>query len=41
MAFKLMESASKTWRTLNGSADLKAVISGTKFVDGIEVYDAA
>jgi putative transposase len=41
MAFKLMESASKSWRTLNGSARLPAVISGARFVDGIEVKDAA
>jgi putative transposase len=41
MVFKLMESASKSWRLLNGSTHLKAVISGTKFVDGIEVNDAA
>ena len=41
MVFKLMESASKSWRLLNGSTHLKAVISGAKFVDGIEVNDAA
>ena len=41
MTFKLMESASKNWRTLNGSARLPAMISGAKFVDGIEVKDAA
>jgi putative transposase len=41
MVFKLMQSASKGWRSLNGSARLKAVISGGKFVDGIEVKDAA
>jgi putative transposase len=41
MVFKLMESASKRWRSLNGSARLKAVIAGAKFVDGIEVKDAA
>ena len=41
MTFKLMESASKSWRTLNGSARLPAVASGAKFVDGIEVEDAA
>jgi putative transposase len=39
--FKLRESASKSWRSLNGSARLRAVISGAKFVDGIEVKDAA
>jgi putative transposase len=41
MVFKLMESASKSWRSLNGSARLQAVIAGAKFVDGIEVKDAA
>jgi transposase-like protein len=41
MVFKLMESASRSWRSLNGSARLQAVISGAKFVDGIEVKDAA
>jgi putative transposase len=41
MVFKLMEAASKRWRLLNGSGRLQAVISGAKFVDGIEVKDAA
>ena len=41
MVFKLMESASRSWRSLNGSARLRTVISGAKFVDGIEVKDAA
>jgi putative transposase len=41
MVFKLMESASRSWRLLNGSSHLQAVISGVKFVDGIEVKDAA
>jgi transposase-like protein len=41
MVFKMMESASKGWRSLNGSFRLQAVISGAKFVDGIEVKDAA
>ena len=41
MVYKLMESASKGWRSLNGSARLKAIISGVKFVDGIEVKAAA
>lgn len=41
MVFKLMESASKSWRSLNGSDRFQAVISGCKFVDGIEVKDAA
>lgn len=41
MVFKLMEAASKNWRLLNGSGRLKDVIRGVKFVDGIEVKDAA
>jgi transposase-like protein len=41
MVFKLMESASKSWRSLNGSARLQAVVSGARFVDGIEVKGAA
>jgi putative transposase len=34
MVFKLMESASKRWRALNGSKLLPEVISGVRFVDG-------
>jgi putative transposase len=41
MVFKLMESASRSWRVLNGSPRLQAVIEGAKFIDGIEVKDAA
>jgi putative transposase len=41
MVFKLMEAASKKWRLLNGSDRLQDVIRGVKFVDGIEVKDAA
>jgi putative transposase len=41
MVFKLMESASRGWRALNGSPRLLAVISGARFIDGIEVRDAA
>jgi len=41
MVSKLRESASRSWRSLNGSARLRAVTSGVKFVDGIEVKDAA
>jgi putative transposase len=41
MVFKLMEAASRKWRLLNGSGRLKDVIRGVKFVDGIEVKDAA
>ena len=34
MVFKLMESASKTWRALNGSALVTDVIAGVQFTDG-------
>jgi hypothetical protein len=33
MVFKLMESAAKGWRKLNGSLLLLEVIRGVKFVD--------
>lgn len=36
MVFKLMESASKGWRLLNGSPLLSKVIAGVRFVDGVE-----
>ena len=36
MVFKLMESASKRWRALNGSTLLKDVIAGVRFADGIK-----
>ena len=36
MVFKLMQSASKRWRALNGSELLADVIAGVKFVDGIK-----
>ena len=35
MVFKLMESASKKWRALNGSQLLAEVVKGTVFVDGV------
>jgi transposase-like protein len=34
MVFKLVQSASKKWRALNGSALLPQIIRGVKFVDG-------
>ena len=34
MVFKLMESASKTWRTLNGSTLMAEVFAGVPFADG-------
>jgi putative transposase len=36
MVFKLMESASKHWRTLNGSTLLGDVIAGVIYVDGVK-----
>ena len=36
MVFKLMQSAEKKWRTLNGSSLLPEVIQGTKFVNGVK-----
>ena len=36
MVFKLVESASKTWRALNGSELLPDVIRGVRFCDGVK-----
>ena len=41
MVFKLMESASRGWRCLNGSPLLSKVITGVRFVDGVEQTNAA
>lgn len=42
MVFKLMESAAKGWRKLNGAVLLPEILQGVKFVDGIKVAkDAA
>jgi hypothetical protein len=41
MVFKLMEIASKSWRLLNGSPLLVKVIAGVRFIDGMELTDAA
>src|SRR4051795_10599389 len=41
MVYKLMESASKGWRSLNGSPLLAEVVRGTKFIDGIREKPAA
>jgi transposase-like protein len=41
MVYKLMESASKRWRTLNGSTLLPEVVKGTVFVDGARQQPAA
>ena len=34
---KLVEGAQKTWRRLNGPAQLPKIIEGVKFSDGMEV----
>lgn len=36
MVFKLMESASKRWRALNGSTLIPEVIAGVEFADGVK-----
>ena len=41
MVYKLMEAASKKWRTLNGSTLLPEVVKGTVFVDGVRQQPAA
>jgi len=41
MVFKLMQSASKRWRPLNGAKLLPDVIQGLKFTDGIKTQAAA
>ncbi len=40
MVFKLMESASKKWRALNGSTLVRDVIAGVPFVDGVRKHAA-
>jgi putative transposase len=41
MVFKLMETASKGWRLLNGSPLLSKVVARVRFVDGVEQTNAA
>jgi transposase-like protein len=36
MVFKLMQSAQKRWRALNGSNLIPDVITGVRFVDGVK-----
>ena len=36
MVFKLMESAAKNWRLLNGSSLLGEVIAGVPYLDGVK-----
>ena len=37
MVFKLVMTASKTWRRLNGQILLPKVINGARFKNGIEI----
>ncbi len=41
MVFKLLQSAAKKWRLLNGSQLLPEVIAGVQFIDGIKPQTAA
>jgi len=41
MVYKLMESAAKRWRALNGTTLLAEVIAGSVFIDGEKQEDAA
>jgi putative transposase len=41
MVFKLMESASRSWRSLNGSPRLAEVVKGVVFIDGVREKPAA
>ena len=41
MVFKLMQSAAKRWRLLNGSQLLPEVIAAVQFIDGIKSQEAA
>jgi putative transposase len=37
MVFKLVETAQRSWRRLDGNVQLPKLISGVKFADGLEV----
>jgi transposase-like protein len=41
MVFKLMQSAAKRWRVLNGSVLLDDVFQGVQFIDGVKPQEAA
>ena len=41
MVFKLIQTAAKRWRALNGSQLVQEVIAGTTFINGIKAQDAA
>jgi putative transposase len=36
MIFKLAQAAEKSWRRLDGHSQLSKLITGIKFIDGIE-----
>jgi hypothetical protein len=36
MVFKLAQAAEKSWRGLDGHSQLPKLITGVKFIDGIE-----
>jgi putative transposase len=36
MIFKLAQAAEKSWRRLDGNNQLPKVVTGVKFIDGIE-----
>jgi hypothetical protein len=39
MVFKLLTTAAKTWRRLNGENQLHKLIQGVTFTDGVEVIN--
>ena len=41
MVFKLMESAAKKWRLLNGAQIIPDILQGIQFIDGIREEKAA
>ena len=41
MVYKLMQSAAKRWRLLNGSQLIDDVIQGIPFIDGVKTQEAA
>jgi putative transposase len=36
MVFKLAQAAEKSWRRLDGNNQLPKVVTGVKFIDGVE-----
>ncbi|CCG42823.1 transposase (fragment) [Magnetospirillum molischianum DSM 120] len=40
MVFKLVMAAAKTWRRLKGENQLPKLISGVKFIDGVQSTEA-